>query len=53
MKNTHYLKEERYELIKTDSSIFDFVQQSSLDGLWYGDLEHPEEEWMDGKTLYY
>lgn len=44
MKNTNYLKEELYELIKTDESIFDFIQESSLDGLWYWDLEHPEEE---------
>ena len=49
MKNTNYLKEELYELIKTDSSIFDFIQESSLDGLWYWDLEHPEEEWMNPK----
>ncbi|MCB5225866.1 PAS domain-containing protein [Alishewanella sp. 16-MA] len=49
MKSTHYLKEELYELIKTDESIFDFIQESSLDGLWYWDLERPEEEWMDPK----
>ena len=49
MKNTNYLKEELYELIKTHESIFDFIQESSLDGLWYWDLEHPEEEWMNPK----
>lgn len=49
MKNTNYLKEELYELIKTDESIFDFIQESSLDGLWYWDLERPEEEWMNPK----
>lgn len=49
MKKTNYLKEELYELIKTDESIFDFIQESSLDGLWYWDLEHPEEEWMNPK----
>ncbi|TXE11218.1 PAS domain S-box protein [Algoriphagus aquimarinus] len=49
MKNTNYLKEELYELIKTDESIFDFIQESSLDGLWYWDLEQPEEEWMNPK----
>ena len=49
MKNTNYLKEELYELIKTDASIFDFIQESSLDGLWYWDLEQPEEEWMNPK----
>ena len=49
MKNTNYLKKELYELIKTDESIFDFIQESSLDGLWYWDLEQPEEEWMNPK----
>ena len=49
MNNTSYLKKELYELIKTDESIFDFIQESLLDGLWYWDLEHPEEEWMNPK----
>ena len=29
----NYLKKELYELIKTDESIFDFIQESFLDGL--------------------
>ncbi len=45
----NYLKRELYELIKTEESIFDFVQDSSLDGIWYWDLEHPENEWMSSK----
>ncbi|MFW5872904.1 MAG: PAS domain-containing protein, partial [bacterium] len=45
----HYLKKELYELIKEDESIFDFIQDSSLDGLWYWDLENPENEWMNAK----
>jgi hypothetical protein len=45
----NYLKKELYELIKTDESIFDFIQESSLDGLWYWDLEEPENEWMNSK----
>lgn len=48
-ENGNYLKKELYELIKTDESIFDFIQESSLDGLWYWDLEHPENEWMNAK----
>ncbi len=43
----HYLKKELYELIKKDDRIFDFIQEASLDGLWYWDLEHPENEWMN------
>ncbi len=45
----HYLKKELYELIKTDESIFDFIQEASLDGLWYWDLKNPEHEWMNPK----
>ena len=45
----NYLKKELYELIKSDESIFDFIQESSVDGLWYWDLENPENEWMNPK----
>lgn len=41
----HYLKRELYELIRTDPTIFDWLQAGSLDGIWYLDLENPEEEW--------
>jgi PAS domain S-box-containing protein len=44
---SHYLKEELYDLIKKDAHIFDFIQQGALDGLWYWDLEKPENEWMN------
>lgn len=43
----NYLKQELYHLIKSDESIFDFIQESSLDGLWYWDMEKPENEWMN------
>ncbi|MBB6479952.1 PAS domain-containing hybrid sensor histidine kinase/response regulator [Spirochaeta isovalerica] len=46
MKEEHYLKKELYSLIATDPSIFDFIQEGSLDGIWYWDLENPENEWM-------
>jgi PAS domain S-box-containing protein len=49
MKEKHYLKQELYELVKTDNTIFDFIQESCLDGIWYWDLEKPEEEWMSPK----
>lgn len=42
----NYLKKELYDLIRKDSQIFDFIQSSSLDGIWYWDLENPSEEWM-------
>lgn len=43
---SHYLKNELYKLISEDETTFDFLQSTSLDGLWYWDLEHPENEWM-------
>ena len=44
--NEHYLKKELYELFKTDSTFFNFLQENSLDGLWYWNLENIEDEWM-------
>lgn len=44
--NEHYLKKELYKLIKTDDKLFDFLEEASLDGLWYWDIEKPENEWM-------
>ncbi|KAF0128658.1 MAG: PAS/PAC sensor hybrid histidine kinase [Bacteroidetes bacterium] len=44
-----YLKKELFGLIRSDERIFDFIQDSSLDGLWYWDLENPENEWMNAK----
>lgn len=52
----YYLQSELYGLMKKDDLIFDFIQDSSLDGLWYWDLERPDEEWMNPrfwKTLGY
>lgn len=40
-------KKELYELIKTDESIFDFIQENALDCIWYWDLDNPEKEWMN------
>jgi PAS domain S-box-containing protein len=44
-----YLKHELYELMRSDETIFDFIQDGSLDGLWYWDLENPENEWMNAR----
>lgn len=38
-----------YEQIQSKSNIFDFLHESSLDGLWYWDLEKPENQWMSPK----
>lgn len=42
----HYLKEELYDLVRSDPSVFEFIQAGSLDGIWYWDLENPEQEWL-------
>ncbi len=44
-----YLKTELYDLLAKDPNIFDFIQEAALDGLWYWDLEKPENEWMNPK----
>ena len=46
MAGDHYLKRELYDLIQEDSSLFEFLQEGSLDGVWYWDLEEPENEWL-------
>lgn len=48
LKN-HYLQKELYALIREDRRIFDFLSNSSLDGIWYWDLEDPDHEWMSPK----
>jgi PAS domain S-box-containing protein len=45
-KKDHYLKKELYDLIKKNVSVFEFLQQGSLDGIWYWDIEAQENEWM-------
>ncbi len=45
----HYLQEELYERIQSNPELFNFLREASLDGLWYWDLESPENEWMDDR----
>jgi len=45
----HYLKSELYSLVKENDNIFEFLQRGSLDGIWYWDLEKPENEWMSAR----
>ncbi|MEL7093403.1 MAG: PAS domain-containing sensor histidine kinase [Pseudomonadota bacterium] len=42
----HYLESELNNLIQSDPKMWSFLQQGSLDGVWYWDLENPEAEWM-------
>ena len=45
----HYLHAELLNLVHTDSAIFDWIDQGSLDGLWYWDLEEGNSGWMSPK----
>lgn len=47
--NYNYLRDELYSLLQSDTKIFEFLRQGSLDGLWYWNLEQPEDEWMDSR----
>jgi diguanylate cyclase (GGDEF)-like protein/PAS domain S-box-containing protein len=49
MGDSNYLKDELYTLVSNNQAIFEFLQNGSLDGLWYWDLEKPENEWMNSR----
>jgi len=42
-----YLKEELFSLVCKNKTLFEFLQNASLDGVWYWDLQNPENEWMN------
>ncbi|WP_087017668.1 sensor domain-containing diguanylate cyclase [Thaumasiovibrio subtropicus] len=46
MAEENYLKEELYSLISSNPEIFDFICESSLDGIWYWDVVEGNNEWM-------
>jgi PAS domain S-box-containing protein len=45
-REKHYLETELEQAIQSDISIWEFLRAGSLDGVWYWDLENPENEWM-------
>lgn len=46
MPVTNYLHDELDHLVQRDSTTWEFLQKGSLDGVWYWDLENPNNEWM-------
>lgn len=42
----HYLEAELDQLFQSDTDMWNFVQQASLDGVWYWDLENPDTLWI-------
>ena len=52
----NYLQTEFYDLLKNDVSIFKWLSENIIDGIWVCDLEHPGNLWISGsfwKTLGY
>ena len=47
MTSPDSLKAELYARVKTDPAVFDFLQNTALDGLWYWDLRVPNREWVN------
>ncbi|WP_299603119.1 PAS domain S-box protein [uncultured Aquimarina sp.] len=45
----NYLQRELYEIVKKDEKVFDFIQDTILDGVWFWDLKDPDQKWMDEK----
>lgn len=45
----HPLKAELYDLSRKNTKILDFLQDSSLDGLFYWNLENPGEDWVSNR----
>ena len=42
----NYLKHELDARLQSDPAIFSWLDSGSLDGIWYWDLEAPDQEWM-------
>ena len=43
----HYLEAELRQRLRDDSEVFGFLRKACLDGMWFWDLENPDNEWMD------
>ncbi|MCJ7757486.1 MAG: hypothetical protein MUP24_05015, partial [Gillisia sp.] len=44
----NHLQTEFYDLLKNDESIFKWLSENIIDGIWYCDLEQPENLWISG-----
>jgi PAS domain S-box-containing protein len=47
--DAHYLEKEFYRRVKSDSRVVHFLEEGLFDGMWYWDLENPEQEWMNSR----
>jgi signal transduction histidine kinase len=48
-ESDHYLGLELADRIKNDPGMWTFLQQGALDGVWYWDLERPDQEYMSAE----
>ncbi len=46
---SHYLEKELFDKLQSNPDLFNLIRDHALDGLWYWDLEKPENEWMDNR----
>ncbi|WP_291723663.1 PAS domain-containing protein, partial [Bernardetia sp.] len=44
-----YLKQEFYQILKSDEDFFDFIQLNAFDGLWFWNLEKAGDKWLNPK----
>jgi PAS domain S-box-containing protein len=45
----NYLKQEFYQILKSDEKFFDFIQINAFDGVWFWNLENPTDKWINPK----
>ncbi len=48
-QENYYLETELRSYFSTNPGLFQFIEQAASDGIWYWDLENPEEEWMNAQ----
>lgn len=48
-EKSYDLKKELHALVRTDASLFKFLQDGAFDGIWYWDLERPQSGWISAR----
>lgn len=48
-RESYYLETELLSYFSDTPELFQFIEQAAADGIWYWDLERPEEEWMNAQ----
>ncbi|AFM03605.1 PAS domain S-box [Bernardetia litoralis DSM 6794] len=45
----NYLKQEFYQILKSDETFFDFIQMNAFDGIWFWSLKEINHKWINPK----